>query len=52
MCLERSVLFSYFRCLMWLEFMWLEYRFLNACPVKPMYMLDLLVWFFGVTFAL
>ena len=50
MCLESSVLFSYFRCLM--EFMWLENRFLNTCSVRPVYMLDLLVLFFGVTFAL
>ena len=44
------MLFSYFRCPM--EFMWLENRFLNACSVRPMYVLDLLVSFFGVTFAL
>ena len=41
MCLESSVLFSYFRCLM--EFMWLENRFLNVCSVSPMYMLEVMM---------
>ena len=44
------MLFLYFRCL--IEFMWLENRFLNASSVRPMYMLDLLVSFFGMTLAL
>ena len=44
MCLESSVLFSYFRCMM--EFMWLEYRFLNACSVRPY----VYVGFVGVVF--
>ena len=39
MCLENSVQILYFWCLM--EFMWLENCFLNACSVRPMYMLDL-----------
>ena len=35
-----------------MEFMWLENRFFKVCSVSPMYMLDLLVSFFGVTFLL